>query len=336
MRPVPRRFARAASAGLHRRRAGDRPAPGPARPRERPDQGHRPATSRPRSTTSGSCGCPTTPRTSRWLERHGHGTRTRMPPPAPPRCRAAGHHRLRQLAERPRRGGRRRGDRRGRGAGRSRPDGARPRARAGRRRAASSGRAARSSPGSPPTAAWARDRDGDRRPGGQGLRRHRDRRCPRGDEGAEHLLARPVGRGRVAPLRLGRPRDLAGRVLADAEGDRPPHRGPEQRPEPGGHGPRDLLPEGRRQRLRRHRLQLPDRRAGPDLRGPVLARLRHPARTTTARTSPATSSAAATPGTSTTARSGSPSSGTSRTDSPRTPPGTRWRSCSPGSWSGTA
>ena len=173
-----------------------------------------------------------------------------------------------------RRGGPRRGDRWGRAAGRSRPDGACPRAPGDdlERRHLDGRREVRPDHHRP--LARARDRDGDRRPGGQGLRRDRDPRCACGDEGAEHLLTRPVGCGRVAPLRLRRPRDLAGRVLADAEGDRPPHRRPEPRPEPRGHGPGDLLPEGRRQRLRRHRLQLPDRRAGPDLRGPVLARLR--------------------------------------------------------------
>ena len=117
------------------------------------------------------------------------------------------------------------------------------------------------------------DGDGDRRPADKGGRRRapRGRRCRR--DAAHHQPGR-VGRQRVVSLQLRRLRDLARPSSRRCRRRSSTTRRAEQRPEPGGDDPRDLLHARDQSRLWGHRLQLPDRRAGPDLRGPALPRLR--------------------------------------------------------------
>ena len=80
-----------------------------------------------------------------------------------------------------------------------------------------------------------------------------------------------VGRGRVAALQRSGAGDLAADVLARPEDRRSPHRDAELRPESRGHDPRDLSRRRSPPGTGRHRLQLPDRRAGTHLRRALLA-----------------------------------------------------------------
>ena len=135
--------------------------------------------------------------------------------------------------------------------------------------------------------------------------------------GGDH--PRRLGRERVVLDQFRRLHPLRPELQPGPEADRPSHGRPEQRPESRGDDPRDLLRPRHPARLRRHRLQLPDRRAGPGLRRPARVGLHARSRTRPARTWPATSSGARTPSTTTMRPSASSCSATSPASCPRRP-----------------
>ncbi len=102
-------------------------------------------------------------------------------------------------------------------------------------------------------------------------RSRRGGQCRRRSAG-DHLAGR-LGSRRVAPLRQPGSGALAAGLRAPPEDRHPSHGRPEQRPRSGRHGSIDPSLRRDHSRLERHRLQLPHRSGGADLRGPGVAHL---------------------------------------------------------------